>query len=126
MTVFNVHLGYLLAASETYLCSTRQRREPLFACPQPICNANGPVFARFDESTKLEWFGTLRARFGATVTPDALIYVTGGAAIGEFAPEGSIWSFDANLLPVNQNFNNRLLKPGWTVGGGIEARLLGN
>ncbi len=125
-TGFNWSMGLWLVGIEADLGLSRQRGEPLFACPQPICNPNGPVFARFDESTKLEWFGTLRARFGATITPDALIYVTGGAAIAEFAPEGSIWSFDPNPFPVNANFNNHLLKPGWVLGGGIEGRLAGN
>jgi opacity protein-like surface antigen/outer membrane receptor protein involved in Fe transport len=125
-TGFNWSFGSWLIGIEVDLGLSRQRGEPLYACPQPICNPNGPVFARFDESTKLEWFGTLRARLGATLTPDALIYMTAGAAIGEFAPEGTIWSFDANPFPVNQNFGNRLLKPGWTVGGGIETRIAGN
>jgi outer membrane immunogenic protein len=39
------------------------------------------VTARFEQGQKLEWFTTLRARLGVAVTPDAIAYVTGGAAV---------------------------------------------
>src|SRR5205823_13998737 len=32
--------------------------------------------------TKLAWFGTVRGRIGVTVTPDLLLYGTGGLAYG--------------------------------------------
>ena len=31
---------------------------------------------------KLDWFGTVRARLGVTITPDLLLYGTGGLAYG--------------------------------------------
>ena len=39
---------------------------------------------------RLEWFGTLRARLGATPTPDSLIYATGGLAVGRIKTSGSV------------------------------------
>jgi outer membrane immunogenic protein len=39
---------------------------------------------------RLEWFGTLRARLGATLTPDSLVYATGGLAVGRIKTSGTI------------------------------------
>ena len=34
-------------------------------------------------SEKLSWFGTVRGRFGTTITPSLLLYATGGLAYGQ-------------------------------------------
>ena len=39
---------------------------------------------------RLEWFGTLRARLGATPTPESLIYATGGLAVGRIKTSGTV------------------------------------
>ena len=39
---------------------------------------------------QLEWFGTVRGRVGATVTPTLLTYVTGGLAYGRVKVDGRI------------------------------------
>jgi outer membrane immunogenic protein len=39
---------------------------------------------------RLEWFRTLRARLGATPTPDSLVYATGGLAVGRIKTSGTI------------------------------------
>ena len=39
----------------------------------------------------LDWFGTVRGRLGAAVTPDTLIYATGGLAFGEVEHVGTIY-----------------------------------
>ena len=77
--------------------------------------------AQFTASEKLDWFGTLRGRVGATVGP-ALLYVTGGLAYGH--------------AQLNTNFVDALLftfpasasvtKAGWTVGAGVEWAFAGN
>jgi outer membrane immunogenic protein len=66
--------------------------------------------------TKLQWFGTLRGRVGYTVMPQALLYATGGLAVGGF--EHTITS-----LP---GFSNRTTEAGWTVGGGLEVMIMPN
>jgi outer membrane immunogenic protein len=58
------------------------------------------VTARFEQGQKLEWFATLRARLGVAVTPDAIAYVTGGAAVGEVMTAGTVFGFDAGGDPV--------------------------
>jgi outer membrane immunogenic protein len=84
------------------------------------------VIAKFEQGQKLEWFATLRARLGVTVTPDAIAYVTGGAAVGEVMTAGTLFGFDSDGNPVNTIANSHNTKAGWAVGGGLEGRLVGN
>lgn len=70
---------------------------------------------------KLPWFGTVRGRFGATAGP-ALFYVTGGLAYGDVVT--NISQNPGALSFVTASANQ--IKAGWTVGGGIEAALIGN
>jgi outer membrane immunogenic protein len=67
------------------------------------------------------WFGTLRGRFGATAGP-AWFYVTGGLAYGNVVT--SIAQNPGALSAVAASADQ--VKAGWTVGGGIEAALIGN
>jgi outer membrane immunogenic protein len=71
--------------------------------------------------TKLAWFGTVRGRLGVTVTPDLLLYGTGGLAYGRvdasanthlFVPDGS--PFAESPASVSKT------KVGWTAGAGAE------
>jgi outer membrane immunogenic protein len=39
---------------------------------------------------RLEWFRTLRARLGRTLTPDFMVYATGGLAVGRIKTSGTI------------------------------------
>ena len=47
------------------------------------------VFNEISADHKLNWFGTLRGRFGYTASP-ALFYVTGGLAYGEVQRSGAV------------------------------------
>lgn len=74
--------------------------------------------------SRLNWFGTVRARLGWTATPGTLLYVTGGYAYGEREVQNSSGVPD----PINggivvQGSRVKSIKDGWTVGGGIETRL---
>jgi opacity protein-like surface antigen len=64
-------------------------------------------------------------RFGATVTPDVLLYVTGGVAFAEFLPAGTGSSFDTSGDAAIIPFNTLHTKVGWTAGAGLEAHLGG-
>jgi outer membrane immunogenic protein len=72
---------------------------------------------------QLDWLSTIRGRVGVVASPDVLLYVTGGVAIGEVktgnaficafcAPPASTESTTANT--------NTSTRAGGTVGGGIE------
>jgi len=87
----------------------------------------------FDPTTsgvekKLDWFGTLRIRFGVLATPSLLFYATGGLAYGK--TEISFNTADAfGCIPngtLCANGTSSGVKVGWTVGGGIEALMWNN
>jgi outer membrane immunogenic protein len=89
----------------------------------------------FDISQKLEWFGTVRGRVGATFTPTILGYVTGGLAYGEVNTTGAVSGTNITgpqgtntviLTPVAASFGNSSTRAGWTIGAGVEGMLSGN
>lgn len=65
-------------------------------------------------NTKLDWFGTLRGRIGHTVMPQALVYATGGLAVGSFE----------HTLTSLPRFSHRTTDAGWTAGGGLEVMVV--
>src|SRR5262249_4161391 len=69
---------------------------------------------------------TLRGRLGATVTPETLAYVTGGLAVGGFETGGTAQAFDFTGAAAASPFSSISTPSGWTAGGGLGARLLGN
>jgi len=131
-TVFGVQTGYNFALGswlwgiEADAQLSGQHDTPIFACPGTVCNPAGPVLAAFDQNQRLQWFGTLRGRFGAVVTPDAVVFVTGGAAGAGLRTAGDLFGFDPTGAPATNPFSNITVNAGWTVGGGVEARLVGN
>lgn len=71
----------------------------------------------FVANEKLSWLGTVRPRVGFLVTPQALLYATGGLAYGG----GSVSQntiFPGVQFPSSATFT----KAGWTAGGGLEWR----
>jgi outer membrane immunogenic protein len=68
---------------------------------------------------KLSWFGTVRGRLGVTVTPELLLYGTGGLAYGRV-------DSSANSFRSIQDFQGQApasvskTKVGWTAGAGAE------
>ena len=67
----------------------------------------------FQASGKIEDLGTARLRLGYLVTPDTLLYVTGGAA---YARE----KFSVTSAVAFENMNTKVDHLGWTIGAGIE------
>ena len=130
---YNWVAGNILAGVEADLNYAGQRARMRAGCPGEVCNpalvgivGDPSVLAISEQGQKLEWFATLRGRLGATVTPDALAYVTGGLAVGEVMTAGTVFGFDGDGNPVNTIVSSHNTKAGWTVGGGIEGRLAGN
>ncbi|MCC3245936.1 outer membrane beta-barrel protein [Methylocystis sp. WRRC1] len=79
-------------------------------------------------SRGLEYFGTVRGRFGYAVTPTFMAYVTGGLAYGGVTADSAIrQSLTPSLLLAEPGkldyFDNRV---GWTVGAGGEVALSRN
>jgi outer membrane immunogenic protein len=130
---YNWLAGIWLAGIEGDLNYSGQRAKLNAVCPGEICNpaligvvGDPTVVANFEDGQKLEWFATLRARLGVTVTPDAIAYATGGVAVGEVMTAGTVFGFDGDGNPVNTIVSSHNTKAGFAVGGGIEGRLVGN
>lgn len=66
--------------------------------------------------SRLNWFGTTRARVGLASGP-VLSYVTAGAAYG---------GIDTGVSTATDSVTTSTTKTGWTAGGGVEAALGGN
>jgi outer membrane immunogenic protein len=83
------------------------------------CNGTVSTFT-IDDTQKIKWFATARARFGYTGSP-FLWYVTGGAAWAQVQNDLTVF---VNLVDGSgsANFN----QSGWTIGGGVETSLGGN
>jgi outer membrane immunogenic protein len=86
-------------------------------------------------SQKLEWFGTLRGRFGTAITPALIAYGTGGLAYGHVETTNTISGtniFGTNgtntstLVPVSVSFSDGSTRFGWVLGAGLETALGGN
>lgn len=73
----------------------------------PLASANA--------GTKVDWFGTVRGRAGFLVTPNALLYGTGGWAYGHTTSSASAAALGAAVGISSGNSQN-----GWTAGGGLE------
>jgi outer membrane immunogenic protein len=65
---------------------------------------------------ELSWLSTVRGRLGATVTPDLLLYATGGLAYGHVDASADTFFNSTNHYPASVSQT----KAGWTVGGGAE------
>jgi outer membrane immunogenic protein len=68
--------------------------------------------------TKLAWFGTVRGRLGVTVTPDLLLYGTGGFAYGRVDASANTQFFNGESLLAASSVSKT--KVGWTAGAGAE------
>jgi outer membrane immunogenic protein len=131
---YNWQSGSFVAGVEADIQGSGQKGGFTFVCPAGICAApipvggaapipGGPVTDAF--SQKLTWFGTVRGRFGATVTPSVLIYVTAGLAYGGVKSDLTVSGFNAGV-PAAALFSSSVTKGGWTVGAGLEGRIGGN
>jgi outer membrane immunogenic protein len=81
---------------------------------QSKASASGP-FATANAGTTVNWFGTVRGRAGVLVTPNALLYGTGGWAYGHTTSSASAAAFGAAAAISSSNQQN-----GWTAGAGLE------
>jgi outer membrane immunogenic protein len=88
---------------------------------QTYCGAVCNLVA-ISAGNKLEWFGTIRPRFGYA-QDGWLAYVTGGYAFARMQSDYSISSAASGISLTTLTVNHDL--SGWTLGGGVETRLWG-
>jgi opacity protein-like surface antigen len=93
---FNWQSGPWVVGIEGDAQQSQQRGQATtFNCAGATCHPaasafglDAPVAASMAQ--RLEWFRTLRARLGATPTPNSLVYATGGLAVGRIKTSGTI------------------------------------
>jgi outer membrane immunogenic protein len=70
---------------------------------------------------KLSWFGTVLGRLGVTVTPELLLYGTGGLAYGHVDASANTQFFNSDgSLFARSPASVSKTKVGWTAGAGAE------
>ena len=69
------------------------------------------------ESDKPSWLATIRGRVGVTVTPNFLIYGTGGVAFGDVRSATNV-AFTSTTDAYSGSIDNT--RVGWTAGAGGE------
>lgn len=79
--------------------------------------------ATLSHDWKFPWFGTLRLRAGYNVTPDWLLYVTGGLAFGESKYSFTFSQPGAGPAPTSYSLTSSSTNIGYAVGAGGEVKL---
>jgi outer membrane immunogenic protein len=115
---YNHQFGNMVAGLETDLSFAAMRKTDAATGPFTI---GGNLTTTIE--SKLNWFGTLRARFGILPTDNLLIYGTGGLAYGGVKTTTTA----SNIAPGNcigfiycGSGSTSGVSVGWTVGGGLE------
>jgi outer membrane immunogenic protein len=112
---FNWQTGNTVFGLEADIQATGQKGSTTGSCAAGVC-AFPALTGTLDQ--KLDWLATFRARLGWTFTPTTLLYITGGAALGEVKSDATV---TGALVTNTASFSNS--KWGWTIGAGIEAAL---
>jgi len=110
--------GFVLGAEADFQGSTLKSK-----------NSGSDGSAFFNESseitTKVQWWGTVRARLGYAATERFLVYGTGGLAYGKIKTS---YNYSQSFDEFNSElgFSTSKTKAGWTIGGGAEYAITNN
>ena len=74
-------------------------------------------------STKLGWDGSIRGRLGGLLTPELLVYGTGGVAFQAATVSASCSGVTSHWCTFSHNESVSKTLTGWTLGAGAEAML---
>ncbi|GHE74939.1 membrane protein [Camelimonas fluminis] len=95
-----------------------------FTFNQPVWNGIATYRVDAHSRSKMNGYGSLRARLGYLVTPSFMVYATGGAALGNVKSSGgatetlTAFGYDMDLGSRFGSKSKTLY--GWTAGGGGE------
>src|SRR5579872_2363698 len=124
---YNWQMQNWLFGLEADIQATDEKGTRNFTCPQSTCTPTFGQIAVFPGpsvpvalSQKIDWFGTVRGRLGILVTPQVLLYATGGLAYGEVDSSAVIGAAGTAFSTVSNTH------VGWTVGAGIEGMIAPN
>lgn len=131
---YNWQMSNWVIGVETDAQWTGQRGSSAFVCGPTVTGClpgltfvpAGAIGTVANVDQKLEWFGTFRGRLGMAVTPNVLLYATGGAAYGTLDTNVTLASFTPAGAPISVVGSNKDTRFGWTVGAGIEAMFATN
>jgi outer membrane immunogenic protein len=94
---------------------------------------SGPIITTRGDNRQIagQWDASVRARLGYLVTPDFLLFVTGGpawehvkvTAFCDGLAVGGVIGYCANFGFPSQTITGSTTRSGWTIGGGIETML---
>jgi len=97
-----------------------------------LCIVGFPGPGADASSVKMGWDASARARVGFLVLPNLLAYGTGGIAWQHFEASATCQHSGPDpiciILPGSPfaTVTNKVTRTGWTIGGGLEARISGN
>lgn len=77
-------------------------------------------------TTKVQWWGTVRARLGYTPTDRFLVYGTAGLAYGKVKTSYNYNEDYGEGETYSESFSSSKTKAGWTVGAGAEYAITNN
>jgi outer membrane immunogenic protein len=80
----------------------------------------GGIVSQGSQSDKLDWFGSARARLGYLVTPEVLLYGTGGPGWARMVSDQEGVTFPP---PTTTSAVTPSWMFGWVAGAGVEARI---
>ena len=84
----------------------------------------GGITRQGSQSDKLDWFGSARARLGYLVTPDVLLYGTGGPGWARMvSDQEGVTTFVGFPTPNTTSAVTPSWMFGWVAGLGVEARI---
>lgn len=86
-----------------------------------VCDLEGATCNLWQSrDAKIHWFGTVRGRVGALLTPTTWLYATGGLAYGKVSSFGTVVD-DINNTGASFRFGDSQVKVGYAVGAGLEG-----
>lgn len=107
-----------------------------FRFNKTFTNTGFPFFATFpgagtasniSENVSTNWLATVRPRLGYAFMDRALLYVTGGLAVGKVSFSNNYVGYSPNGSGLEfENSSVSQTKAGWTVGGGVDYALTNN
>jgi outer membrane immunogenic protein len=120
---YNIQFGTFVAGVEADISWTDADGNARYSAPDRFlfAGATTNTIAR----SELDWLGTFRARAGVAIDR-ALVYVTGGAAVGDVTNTFSI-NIPGAPAPLGPYFSPKWAQTGtewgWTLGAGVEYAL---
>ena len=127
---YNWQMGSLVTGVEADFQGSGIKGSASQSTLNPHPDSSGAIDGSFRSTEeRLPWFGTVRGRLGVTITPDLLLYGTGGLAYGRVSNSANTHVFDNDPdppVPVDFPASVGKVKAGWAAGlhvdlGGVSA-----